>query len=159
MSDGLGVGPLRVGYLPVAEGDAEGDGKGAADPTLATGGATGGGGLLGPIPDARLIGAGGDDQGVILLYSHQIVRLAALPSRAAIAKRPGFKLGATIGADTPATDAAFLRKLSEAFEAYEAARDELSAMRGQLEEANHTVMRAEELEQRPFDEEDRLALL
>ena len=30
--------------------------------------------------------------------------------------------------------------------AYESARDELSAMRGQLEEANHTVMRAEELE-------------
>ena len=37
--------------------------------------------------------------------------------------------------------------LNDARAAYEAARDELSAMRGQLEEAKHTVMRAEELEQ------------
>ena len=37
--------------------------------------------------------------------------------------------------------------LNDARATYEAARDELSAMRGQLEEAKHTVMRAEELEQ------------
>ena len=37
--------------------------------------------------------------------------------------------------------------LNDARAAYESARDELSAMRGQLEEAKHTVMRAEELEQ------------
>lgn len=36
---------------------------------------------------------------------------------------------------------------NEARAKYENARDELSAMRGQLEEAKHTVMRAEELEQ------------
>ena len=83
-------------------------------------GGVGGGGLLGPIPDARLLGAGGDEQGVILLYSHQIVRLAALPTRSAAATRPSVRM-ATLGSDAPAADAAFLRKLGEAFAAYEAA--------------------------------------
>ena len=88
-------------------------------------GSASGGGLLGPIPDAKLLGAAGDELGVLLLYSHQIVRLAAVParpaaatSRASVQRLPAGG-GSAVGGGT---DAAFVRRLTDAFAQYEAAQ-------------------------------------
>ena len=76
------------------------------------------------MPDAKLLGACGDEQGVVLLYSHQIVRIASLPPRPPIHHALRDSHGRAMGAAGPpsAADEAFLVKLTDAFAQYEAAQ-------------------------------------
>ena len=70
-------------------------------------GSEGSGGLLeevwGPLPDAKLLGAGGDEGGVLLIYSHQIVRVGA---------------GAELTLRRRGTAEPFGRKVRDAFEQF-----------------------------------------
>ena len=62
------------------------------------------------LPDAKLFGAGGDHEGCLLLFSHQVVRVGAEPQR-----RPLGHAATLLGASSPD---AFVRRLRAAFEQF-----------------------------------------
>lgn len=57
-------------------------------------------GELGPLPDARLLGAGDDHDGALLLFTHQVIRVGAEPTRrtgrALVPQGPGAASDATV---------------------------------------------------------------
>ena len=119
--------PSAGGYRAIGGGEAWALRDVAGDPSaelIGIAGGTGAVGLLGPMPDAKLLGACGDEQGVVLLYSHQIVRIASLPPRPPIHHALRDSHGRAMGAAGPpsAADDAFLVKLTDAFAQYEAAQ-------------------------------------
>ena len=78
--------------------------------------ASGGAGLLGSMPDARLLGADSDESGILLLLSTKVLRLACLPA----ARRTGGAAPMVAVGD----ESSLFKKVGAAFDQYEAAHRE-----------------------------------